>query len=126
MAGKSHLQRTTELLREQGIMYQKVETYNTWAKKSVDLFHIIDILALDGGFLGLQICGSDWSQHVRKMTINYRDNTIAWIEAGGRIELWGWRKLLKKRGGKLKVWAPRVADVLIINGEPVVEERPRE
>lgn len=122
MAG-SHLQRTTKILREQDLKYWKVEYRNVWAKITVDLFHIIDLLVLDGGFLGIQVCGSDWTPHVKKITVEHKENTVDWLEAGGRIELWGWRKLKKKRGGKAMIWKPRIADVFLINGDLRLEER---
>jgi hypothetical protein len=123
MASDTHLQRTTKILRGQGLKYWKVEYHNTWAKKKVDLFHIIDLLVLDGGFLGIQVCGKDWQEHVKKITHEYRDNTIEWLNSGGRIELWGWRKIKKKRGGKVMIWMPRIADVLLVNGGVCLEER---
>lgn len=123
MAAETHLQRTTKVLRDQALKYWKVEYHNTWAKKKVDLFHIIDLLVLDGGFLGIQVCGIDWVEHVEKITKEYRENTVCWLESGGRIELWGWRKVKKKRGGKLMIWRPRIADVLLVNGDLYLEER---
>lgn len=124
---ETHLQRTTKILRDQGLRYWKVEFHNTWAKKKIDLFHIIDVLVLDGGFLGVQVCGKDWSEHVKKITQEYRDNTIAWIESGGRIELWGWskRKVRLKGGGYGKGvrWTPRIADFFLLDGELLWKER---
>ena len=119
----SHLQRTTKQFRQQDLKYWKVEYYNTWAKKKVDLFNIIDLLVLDSGIVGVQVCGADYSSHVRKITEEYKSNTIAWLESGGRLELHGWRKLKKKRGMKAMYWSCRIADILIVNKELYVEER---
>lgn len=123
MAGKTHLQRTTEILRDQDLKYWKVEYNNTWAGKKVDLFHIIDLLVLDGGFLGIQVCGTDWMPHVRKLTDEYQENTCDWLKSGGRIELWGWRKVKKKRGGRLMIWKPRIADIVLVGDRLYLEER---
>lgn len=122
MAG-SHLQRTTDILRSKDLRYWKVEYHNTFAGKKVDLFNIIDLLVLDGGILGIQVCGKDWSEHVTKIKITHCENTTDWIKSGGRLELWGWRKVKKKRGGKLMIWKPRIADVLMVNGAICIEER---
>ncbi len=119
----SHLQRTTKLLREQELNYWKVEYWNPWAKVKVDLFNIIDLLVLDSGIVGIQVCGADYSSHICKITEEHKSNTFAWLESGGRLELHGWRKLVKKRGKKAKYWACRVADFVLVNGEIYVEER---
>jgi len=128
---KSPYSRTTEVLREQGfeefVSYQKVEYFNRWAGshgQKIDLFNIIDLLVLDNGILGIQVCsGGDLLEHIRKLTIEKKSNTITWLQNGGRLEIHGWRQLLKKKGGKAKKWAPRVIDVLLHDGQPYVEER---
>lgn len=120
----SRLERTTAILRQDGVKYWKVEYRNTWANKTVDLFNIIDILALDGGVVGIQVCGgNDYMDHVRKLREDEAENTRAWLEAGGRLEIHAWRKVKKKRGQKVWIWKPRVADVLLVNDEIYIEER---
>ena len=86
----SRLERTTAILRQSNIPYWKVEYRNTFAGKTIDLFHIIDIVALDNGIVGLQICGSDYQPHIRKITEEHKGYTRAWLENGGRLELHGW------------------------------------
>ena len=120
----SRLERTTAILRQENIKYWKVEYRNTWAGKTIDLFNIVDILALDGGFLGIQVCGSgDYMEHVRKLRDDEAENTRAWLESGGRLEIHAWRKVKKVRGGKAMVWKPRIADIFLIKNEIYVEER---
>jgi hypothetical protein len=119
----TRLQRTTEVLRQHGLKYWKVEYWNPWAKIKVDLFNIIDLLVLDGGILGIQVCGSDFSSHVNKIRDDEKENTLEWLRSGGKLQIWGWRKLKKKRGGKAMEWKPRIADVLLVNGEIYVEEQ---
>ncbi|MGD9825764.1 hypothetical protein [Desulfobacter sp.] len=88
------------------------------------MFNIIDMIALDNGVVGVQVCGADWMPHVRKITEDYAGNTMAWLsQPGTRLELWGWRKVKKKRGGKLMIWKPRIADILLVGGELFLEER---
>ena len=125
----SHMQRTKKELKKLGIKHQVVERYHPRSKKypfgcKEDLFNIIDLIALDGGVVGIQVCGADWTPHIRKITQDEAESTRAWLGDGrARLEVWGWRKLKKKRGGKQMVWKPRVADVLMVNNEIYVEER---
>jgi hypothetical protein len=126
----SRLERTTAILRQHGIKYWKTEVWNAFARRGdgkrgmkVDLFNIIDILALDGGIVGIQVCGNDYMDHVRKVREDEAENTRAWLEAGGRLEIHAWRKVKVKRGGKAMQWKPRVADVMLVNGDIYIEER---
>ena len=72
-----------------------------------DLFHIIDLICLDPelGIVGVQSCGSDYAGHYKKILA--AQHAPMWIEAGGVLELWGWRKVKKVRGSKVMVWRPR-------------------
>ena len=123
----SPMERTKKRLKDAGIIHWIVEHYNPWSKTRQDLFHIIDLLSLDNGVVGIQICGSDWMPHIRKITEEHAAYTVAWLQQPGtRLELHGWRKVKKKRGGKLMIWKPRIADVLLINNALFVEERDSE
>ena len=110
MKGLSNTQRTLRALRQQGCLCGIVERFNAYAGKfgvRQDLFGFIDIIALyPDGIYGIQSCGQSFAEHDRKIL----ENEIApeWLKTGGYIALWGWRKVLKKRGGKQKVWKPRV------------------
>lgn len=117
------MQRTLAVIKEDALKYWKVEYWNHWAKRRIDLFNIIDVLVLDNGFLGIQVCGSDYSSHRKKIMEEESENTRAWLESGGRLEIWGWRQLKIKRGGKAKKWVPRIADVLLVSGDLYWEER---
>ena len=121
----SPMQRTLTEIKKASLRYWIVEHFNQWDRKRHDLFNIIDLLVLDGGVLGIQVCqGNDYRQHIRKLTEEEQSNTIAWLEQPGtRLEVWAWRKLKKKRGGKAMVWVPKIADILLIDGCPYVEER---
>ena len=121
----SPMQRTIKVLKNQNIPYWIVERFIPGKPfgKRVDLFHIIDLLALDSGIIGVQICGSDFASHKTKIMESEKTNTINWLENGGRLECWGWREIKKKRGMKAKHWVPRIADVLIVNKELYWEER---
>ena len=96
-------------LTKLGILSDLVERYNQFTKQRHDLFNIIDIIALyDDGIAGIQACGSDFASHDRKILA--ADESLAWIMAGGVLELWGWRmiKVKTKKGTKVDRWKPRI------------------
>lgn len=121
---KSPLQRTTEVLREQDCLYWKVEYWNPWAKKKIDLFNIIDVVALDIGLtIGIQVTGADLASHRKKLAEKHPEYTRAWLAAGNELCIHSWRKLKKKRGGKAKYWHCKKTDVLVVNNEIYFEEQ---
>jgi len=110
MKGLSCTQRTLRQLRQEGFICGIVERFNPYAGKfgvRQDLFGIIDIIAIKhDAICGIQSCGSDFAEHNRKILEN--EFAPEWLKAGGDLELWGWRKIKIKRGGKAMVWRPRV------------------
>lgn len=80
-----------------------------------DFLGFIDIIALDPsrGIIGVQSCGSSFSEHRRKITEDCAHECIEWLNSGGKVELWGWRKVKVKRGGKAMVWKPRVEEITL-------------
>ena len=108
--GLSPTQRTLRALRERGCICGIVERFNAFVGPHgirQDLFGFIDIIALyPDGIVGIQSCGSSFSAHDKKIL----ENEIApdWLKTGGKIELWGWRKIKLKRGGKAMRWSPRL------------------
>jgi len=116
-ASNSPTQRTLAECRKRGLIAQVVERWNPHAKVRVDLFGVIDVLAIvprvetihgqaiAGEIVGLQACsGTDHAK--RRAKILAEPRALAWVEAGGRLELWSW----SKRGdrGKQKRWTLRV------------------
>lgn len=113
MAGISPTQRTLKALREMGRECGIVERFNPHVGPHgirQDLFGIIDIIALEpnGGIVGVQSTGQDFANHYRKLTEEKKNFSLAWLRAGGTLELWGWRKIKVKRGGKAMRWEPRI------------------
>jgi len=99
---------TKNYLDKKGIPNGLVERYVMQARKKFDLFGIIDIIALyPEGVCGIQVCGSDWQEHIKKISgSEYKD---LWLNTPGTLlELWGWRKLKLKRGGAAVRWTPRI------------------
>ena len=115
------MERSLAEIKSRGHRYWKVEQWNQWSKRRVDLFNIIDVLVLDQSILGVQVCGSDFQDHVRKITQDERENAVAWLESGGRLQIWAWRKIKVKRGGKAMKWDLKIADVILLKNEIFVE-----
>ena len=105
--------RTIAYLRKLGLRCQTVEQYNIYSRRYKDLFSIIDIICLqERGVVGIQACGTDYQEHVRKITGEEADNTRAWLETpGAYLEIWGWRKVKKVKGGKQMIWKPRIQEI---------------
>lgn len=113
----THTQRTMKALKKAGLIPAIVEKYNYHAKREggfgvrQDLFGFIDIVALDpvhGRIIGVQSTGTAYASHLRKILEDRMKPCLAWLMAGGEVELWAWRKVKVKRGGKAKVWEPRI------------------
>lgn len=104
----SPTQRTLAELRRLGYTAQVVERWNQYAGVRQDLFGVIDVLAIrQGEILGVQACsGSNHAARVAK--IMREPKALAWIEAGGKLQVWSWQK----RGprGKRKLWGLRRSD----------------
>lgn len=133
MAGLSPTQRTLRLLRQQGRIAAVVEKYVQIppSKKHPkgfgfrkDLFGFIDVISLDPeyGVIAIQSCGQSFKQHIDKiMDSECTENAIEWLKDGKcecgnqltHIEVYGWRKLKLKRGGKAMKWQPRIQKITL-------------
>jgi len=133
--GLSYNQRTMRALREQGRIFDKAEKWNQFGGPKIngkqigarqDLFGFIDYIVLDPekGFVAIQSTGpSGLSQHRKAILEN--PYAYDWLKTGwckgltekpffkSAIEIWSWRKLLVKRGGKLRRWVPRIETITI-------------
>lgn len=105
---------------------QVVEEAQRWAKSSTtdgllqaiasleesgpgkrrDLFGFLDILAIGRGkTLGVQCTAtSGISARITKIQIERQAESVAWLEDGNALEVWGWKKYSKRVDGKL--WRP--------------------
>lgn len=119
MSGLSPTQRTLRALKEQGLRCAIVEKWNQYGGlhgTRVDLFNIIDIIALDpiNGVIGVQSCGSSFSEHYKKLTEEHAQESIDWLSTPGtKLQIWGWRKVKVVRGGKAERWSPRVQEITL-------------
>lgn len=103
----SPTQRALRELRGRGWTAQVVEKWIPQAKRRVDLFGCIDIVALDGlpGVLGVQV--TDSSNVSKRVAKAKEEERIArWLMAGNRFEVWGYAKR-KPRGAKRPIWTLR-------------------
>jgi hypothetical protein len=113
--GLSYTSRTLRECRERGYICDKAEKFNQYAGpfgRREDLFGFIDIIYLDPqkGIVAIQSTGPHGhSEHRRKILEN--SYALEWLKCGGVIELWSWRKLLKQRGGRLRLWTPRIEEI---------------
>lgn len=116
-------------LRERGCLVEKVEKFNAYAGphgQREDAFGFIDLIVIDPGrgIVGVQCTGPNGhAEHRQKILAN--EFAPAWLRAGGKIELWSWRKLLVQRGGKARRWTPRIEGITLkaFGGESVLSDR---
>ena len=120
MAGLSPTQRTIAHLKEQGIVCGICERWIPNPRMPgggirKDLFGFIDIITISkaDGVMGIQSCGQDFSGHRRKILEEKKDEVRAWLEAGAKLQLIGWRKLKVTRGGKAMRWVPRIEEITL-------------
>lgn len=101
----SPTQRTLALLKKEGWIAGIVERWIARAFKRIDLFGIIDILAMkEDKLVGIQTTsGSNVSAHITKALAESR--LEQWLKTNNGFEIWGWRKVGKK--GKRKLWQVR-------------------
>lgn len=82
----------------------------------IDLFGVIDIVAIvpaqhdllgAGAILAIQATSNNGGTHAaRRDKILAEPRAKAWVDAGGRLELWSWAK--QGAAGKRKTWTLRV------------------
>jgi hypothetical protein len=114
-------QRTLRELRKQGRLVDVCERWIVNPKHPgggfrKDLFGFVDLIVIDPelGIIAIQSCGSAFKAHLDKiLNSECTENVIEWLQCGGRIELWGWRKLKLFRGSKALRWKPRIQEITL-------------
>lgn len=92
-----------------------------------DAFGFGDVLVMDGlpGSLLIQATSEKGgvAKRVRKITDDCTEHARAWLEAGNRIECWGWgQKVHRNRDGsksKVKRWTLRIVPVTLSDFEDI-------
>jgi len=85
-----------------------------------DLFGFIDVVVLDPqrGIGAIQSTGSTFGEHINRiLDSEVTEFVLEWLKSGGFVEVWGWRRVKVKRGGKALRWAPRVREITLKNLE---------
>lgn len=102
----SPTQRALALCKREGWRAGITEKWNQWARIRQDLFGFCDLVVLDGmpGVIAIQVTsGANVPARVKKLDAN--PAVMDWLRAGGRVEVWGFRKIGGR--GKAKRWALR-------------------
>lgn len=105
MAKTSPTQRALAECKKRGWKPAIVEKWNPHARIRQDLYGFADLVVLDGnpGLLALQVTsGANLSARMAKLSAV--PAVVDWLKAGLRVECWGYRKLVVKRGGKATRW----------------------
>ena len=105
-------ERTRAWLKAEGWpLYQRVEFYNSYTRRRIDLYNIFDYLGVDpdGRIVGIQICATSGHAAHRKK-IEDSDALPVWLAAGGHVLLISWRKVfgLTKAGHRRRLWTPKL------------------
>ncbi len=124
MARSSAVPRTLKLFRDEGYFIDVAEQYNSFSGQRKDLFGFIDCVAVnDNTVVGVQVCGTDFQEHVRKLTMERALPVRIWLKHSTRkCILIGWRKVKAKKGGKLMVFRPRIMEFRLVGDELVSRE----
>lgn len=118
----SPLSRTLRWCEENGYTKQKVEHYNFFSKRRIDLFGFADIVAIKSsevGCLALQVTSNDHvADHITKVSSGAIFNNLkVWLEAKNRFEIHGWGK--KGKRGERKTWQLRVVPLTLETLKPL-------
>lgn len=109
----SPTQRTLAALKAQGLRAGIVERYVDAIKQRFDLFGFIDIVAIaEGETVGIQCTsGSNMANRITKIQEDCAEQAREVLQAGWRIEVWGWKKY--KKAVDRKFWRPRVEEITL-------------
>ena len=114
----SPTQRSLKKLRDEGYKAAVVERFLRYAGafgKRQDLYNIIDVLGINAKeTLGIQCCSGSVKSHLVKLMEEKNQECYNWLECPNRrLEIWGWRQLLKKRGSQVKYWVPNIVEITL-------------
>ena len=101
--------RTLKHLRERGYEAQVVERWCSFSRRRIDLFNIVDIVAVKPGeIVGVQSTAHNLSNRLQKSIAEPK--LRAWLESGARFLIVDWRK---RKKGKSVRWEPVEREVTL-------------
>ena len=109
----SPTQRTLAECRKRGWHVQVVERWNQYARIRQDLFGVIDLVAIvpGRGILGIQ--ATDATSHSKRVAkVLEEPRAIAWVKAGGLLQVWSWSKR-REPGKKREQWTLRAEELVV-------------
>tara|TARA_R100001086_G_scaffold238110_2_gene162644 strand:+ start:11147 stop:11497 length:351 start_codon:yes stop_codon:yes gene_type:complete len=99
--------RSLKCLKDDGWIAQVVERFCPYSRKRIDLFGVIDIVAIHPdrpGVFGIQATtSSNQSARIKKCLAS--ESARIWIKTGNYLQVWGWSKKKIKRGGIAVRWS---------------------
>ena len=113
-------QRALAELRKLGATAAIVERWNAFAKLRQDLFGFVDVLAIVGGNIVAVQVTSGANHAARRSKILAEPRALAWLKAGGLIEIWSTSK--KGAKGKRKLWKIRKEPIVLEDFAPELIE----
>ena len=109
-------------LKRRGYPAQVVERYNPHCRRRVDLFSVIDIVAIEPTrILGIQATGGSGNHAHRRAKILAEPRIRAWLATGAGLLIWSWNK--RGARGKAKRWTLREQEITLVDFETPDEER---
>jgi len=92
----SPTKRTLDECKRRGYIAQVVERFNMFAKVRVDLFGVIDLVAITpDGILGIQACAGS-SHATRRTKMLAEPRMTEWCKHA-KLAIWSWRKAANGR-----------------------------
>lgn len=107
--------RTMEHMRKEGFVCGRVEHWNSHCNIRQDLFGFADLIAMRGGagIIAVQATsdqnGANANKRIAKILAEPRAKI--WLQLGGRIMVFGWRKL--SRGMVREKWVPKIIEITL-------------
>lgn len=104
-------QRTLDLCRKQGWTVQVVERWCSFSRRRIDLFGLIDVLAITGDYtIGIQTTsGSNVSARIKKA--KQSPEMVEWLSSPSRkFVIHGWRKVADSRKMEVREVVMKLVD----------------
>ena len=115
--GKLPGARTMEHMRKEGLVVAMVERRNPHAMIRQDLFGFADLIAMRPGAGIIAVQATSMGNRTSRITkIIAEPRAKLWLASGGRIQVWGWRKLT--RGMVREKWLPEITEITLKDFAP--------